>query len=157
MIFDRTAAALASVFKSVKSSCGCPYKPPARVATPVIFDRTAALPASVFDSEGSSCGCLLIPRLCGGHPQCQTKLGHAGADRKDFMRKRCTLAVRPAIRRVWKRDFSSLTIRPSLRLAVRPAIRRVWKQHCSVPAPLAAMGSCSETRNQKGMETNNIF
>ena len=82
-------------------------------------------PFSILKSRFA--GVFLYPGVCGRHPQCRTKSGHAGADRKDFIRKSCTLAVTPAIRRVWKRNSTTLKSSIFFFLAVTPAIRRVWK------------------------------
>jgi len=74
-IFGQTVAALAAIFESVKSICGCRYKPPASVETPAIFDPKTAIMASVFDSERSVCGCLFIPLVWGETPAVSDKIG----------------------------------------------------------------------------------
>ena len=125
---DQKAAAPAFIFNSEKSICGCRYKPPAPVETPAICDQKAAVPASVFKSGKSVCGCLLMLSAHGRHPQCRTKSGRAGADRKDFNEERSTLALTPAIRRVWKLIPLLMIRLPARSLALTPAIRRVWKQ-----------------------------
>ena len=47
-------------------------------------------------------GVFINPLRRRRHPQCQTKSERAEADRKDFIGGKHTLAVTPAIRRVWK-------------------------------------------------------
>ncbi len=56
------------------------------------------------------------------------KTKHAGADRNLFLRERHTVAITPAIRRVWKHFVLYLHSPPFARVAITPAIRRVWKQ-----------------------------